>query len=112
MLADRGVQLEDALQLIQRAVSIQPDNPAFLDSLGWALFRLGKAEQAETYLVRAAQGSRDDPTVLEHLGDVQAKLGKNSDALKSYRRALEGGPDHPDALKKKIRKLSDLTGGA
>jgi FimV-like protein len=110
MLADRGIKLEDALQLIQRAVAIQPDNPAFLDSLGWALFRLGKAEQAETYLVRAAQGSRDDPTVLEHLGDVQAKLGKSADALKSYRRALEGGPDHPDALKKKIRKLA--AGGA
>lgn len=112
MLADRGIKLEEALGLIQRAVSIQPDNPAFLDSLGWVLFRLGRAEQAESYLLRAAQGSRDDATVLEHLGDVQAKLGQHADALKSYRRALERGPDHPEALKKKIRKLSDLTGGA
>ena len=112
MLADRGVKLEEALGLIQRAVSIQPDNPAFLDSLGWVLFRLGRTEQAEPYLVRAAQGSRDDPTVLEHLGEVQAKLGQWSDALKSYRRALERGPGNPEALKKKIRKLSELSGGA
>jgi len=112
MLADRGVKLEEALGLIQRALAIQPDNPAFLDSMGWALYRLGKAEQAEPYLVRAVQGSRDDATVLEHLGDVQAKLGKRADALKAYRKALEQDPEHPEALKKKIHKLSDLAGGA
>jgi tetratricopeptide (TPR) repeat protein len=112
MLADRGVKLEEALGLIQKAVSIQPENPAFLDSLGWVLFRLGRAGQAESYLVRAAQGSRDDATVLEHLGDVQAKLGQRTEALKSYRKALDNGPEHPEPLKKKIRKLSDLTGGA
>jgi tetratricopeptide (TPR) repeat protein len=112
MLADKGVKLEEALSLIQKAVSIQPENPAFLDSLGWALFRLGRAEQAEPYLVRAAQGSRDDATVLEHLGDVQAKLGQRAEALKSYRKALDNGSEHPEALRKKIRKLSDLLGGA
>ena len=112
MLADRDAKLEEALTLIQRAVSIQPENPAFQDSLGWVLYRLGRAEQAESYLVRAAQGSRDDATVLEHLGDVQAKLGQRTEALKSYRKALDNGPEQPEALKKKIRKLSDLLGGA
>jgi FimV-like protein len=112
MLADRGIKLDEALGLIQRAVSIQPDNAAFLDSLGWVLYRLGRVDQAEAFLVRAVQGSRDDATVLEHLGDAQAKLGQRTEALKSYRKALERGPEHPEALKKKIRKLSDLTGGA
>jgi tetratricopeptide (TPR) repeat protein len=105
MLADKGLRLPEALGLIQHAVSIEHDNPAFLDSLGWVYFRMDQVQQAEGYLDRAAKGSREDPTVLEHLGDVKARLGKHAEALKAYRTALERGPDDPDALKKKIRKL-------
>src|SRR5262249_18409735 len=56
MLADRGVELQEALGLIQHAVSLQHDNAAFLDSLGWVYYRLGEFQQAEGYLDRAAQG--------------------------------------------------------
>jgi tetratricopeptide (TPR) repeat protein len=110
MLADRGMKLDDALGLIQRAIVLDPDNPAFLDSLGWALYKLGRPEEAESYLVRAAEGSRDDPTVLEHLGDLKLKLKKPAEALKAYQTALARGPENPAALKKKIRKLAEYSG--
>ena len=105
MLADRGSKVEEALGFIQRAVALQPENAAFLDSLGWAYFRLGRTEEAERTLARAVQGSRDDPTILEHLGDAKTKLGKPAEALEVYRRALDREPEKPETLRKKIRKL-------
>jgi tetratricopeptide (TPR) repeat protein len=105
MLAERNVKLEEALGFVQRAVSEQPDNAAFLDSLGWVYFKLGKMDQAESYLARAVKGSREDPTVLEHLGDLYLKQGKPSEALKTYLKAMEHEPENRQALQKKLRKL-------
>jgi len=110
MLADRGEKLEEALSLIERAVSMQPENAAFLDSLGWVTFRMGNPREAEAQLARAVEGSRNDPTVLEHLGDVQAGLGKPSEAMDTYRKAMDRNPEHPDKLRKKIRKLGAKLG--
>ena len=105
MLADRGIKLEEALGMIQKAVSLQPNNAAFQDSLGWVYYRLGRVEQAEDLLARAAAGSREDPTVLEHLGDVRMKLGKPVEAQQAYLKALERAPEDPEAIRKKLRKL-------
>jgi tetratricopeptide (TPR) repeat protein len=88
MLADRGVKLEEALGLIKRAVEMEPSNGAYMDSLGWAYFRLGKYDQAEEELVKASQRIGTDPTVHDHLGDVYQKTGRLKLAIAHWERAL------------------------
>ncbi len=88
MLADQNMKLEEALGYIKRAVDLDPSNGAYLDSLGWAYFRLGKFELAEDNLVKASQKINADPTVLEHLGDLYQKTGRLKLAATNWERAL------------------------
>jgi tetratricopeptide (TPR) repeat protein len=88
MLADQNMRLEEALGYIKRAVDLDPSNGAYLDSLGWAYFRLGKLELAEDNLAKAAQKTNADPTVLEHLGDLYQKTGRLKLAATNWERAL------------------------
>jgi tetratricopeptide (TPR) repeat protein len=110
MLADRGEKLEESLSLIERAVALQPENAAFLDSLGWVMFKMGHPREAEAQLVRAVEGSRNDATVLEHLGDVLVALGRPSEAMDKYRKAMDRDPEKPEQLQKKMRKLGAKLG--
>jgi tetratricopeptide (TPR) repeat protein len=87
MLADRGVRLEEATSLIQRAVKEEPTNGAYLDSLGWAYFKQSRLAEAEEYLRKAVERASHDPTVLDHLGDVYAKLGQTQRAAELWERA-------------------------
>jgi len=89
MLADRNVRLNEALDMIKKAVDLDPNNPAYLDSLGWVYYRLGDLEKAEEYLRRAVEGYSKDPTVHDHLGDVLAKRGNLKDAVTHWQRSLE-----------------------
>ena len=68
MNADRGVKLEESLNYIKQALTFEPNNGAYLDSLGWAYFKLGKYDQAEENLTKAESHMGTDPTVQEHLG--------------------------------------------
>jgi tetratricopeptide (TPR) repeat protein len=88
MLADRNVRLNEAYEMIKKAVDQEPNNGAYLDSLGWVLFRLDKPEEAETYLLQAAERAPKDPTVHDHLGDVYLKLGRVKDAVAQWERSL------------------------
>lgn len=88
MLADRGIRLDEATSLIQRAVSAEPNNGAYLDSLGWAYYKQNKLAEAEEYLRKAVSRSGHDPTILGHLGDVYMKLGLTERAAESWERAL------------------------
>ena len=88
MLADQNTQLEDAIAYIKKAVQLDPANGAYLDSLGWAYFRLGKYEQAEENLVKASQKINTDPTVHDHLGDLYQKTGRLKLAVEYWERAL------------------------
>jgi tetratricopeptide (TPR) repeat protein len=88
MLADRGVKLEEALTLIKKAVDLDPSNGAYLDSLGWAYFRLGKYEQSEEELLKASQRIGTDPTVHDHLGDLYQKTGRLKLAAVHWERAV------------------------
>ena len=73
MLADRNLHLEEALTLIKHAVELDPQNGAYLDSLGWAYFRLGNYDQAEENLRRAADKTPADPTVQDHIASFIPK---------------------------------------
>jgi tetratricopeptide (TPR) repeat protein len=91
-LADKGVRLDDALEFIERALKVQPDNGAYLDSYAWVLFRLGRTEEAEEKLREALKYIKNDAIVYEHYGDILADLGKMQEAEENWRRALELEP--------------------
>ena len=88
MLADQNMKLEEALDYVKRAVNLDPANGAYLDSLGWAYFRLGKYELAEDNLLKASQKINTDPTVHDHLGDLYQKTGRLKLAATNWERAL------------------------
>ena len=89
MNADRGVELEESLNYIKEAVSLEPTNGAYLDSLGWAYFKLGKYDLAEETLNKASLHMSSDPTVQDHLGDLYQKTGRLKLAAAHWERALE-----------------------
>lgn len=88
MLADRDVRLPEALELIERALELDPNNGAFLDSLGWAYFRMGDLKQAEVNLKRAIERFSKDPTVHDHLGDVYFRQGRVKEAIAQWQASL------------------------
>ena len=88
MLADQNMKLDEALGYIKHAVELDPANGAYLDSLGWAYFRLGKYELAEDNLIKASQKINTDPTVHDHLGDLYQKTGRLKLAATNWERAL------------------------
>jgi len=88
MNADRGVELEDSLQQIKLAVSLDPTNAAYLDSLGWAYFKLGKYDLAEKELNKASLRMSSDPTVQDHLGDLFQKTGRLKLAAAHWERGV------------------------
>jgi tetratricopeptide (TPR) repeat protein len=88
MNADRGVELEESLNYIKAAVSLEPTNGAYLDSLGWAYFKLGKYDLSEETLNKASLHMSSDPTVQDHLGDLYQKTGRLKLAAAHWERAL------------------------
>ena len=88
MLADRGLRLDEAHDLIQRAVDLDPLNGAYLDSLGWVYFKQNKLEDAEAMLRKAVDHDPHDPTIRSHLGDVLAKEGHLDQAAAEWEKSL------------------------
>jgi tetratricopeptide (TPR) repeat protein len=89
MNADRGVKLEESLNFIKEAVALEPTNGAYLDSLGWAYFKLGKYDMAEETLTKAESRMGSDPTVQEHLGDLYQKTGRLKLAAAHWERSVQ-----------------------
>jgi tetratricopeptide (TPR) repeat protein len=88
MNADRDVRLDESLNYIKQAVSLEPTNGASLDSLGWAYFKLGKYDLAEENLTKASLRMGSDPTVQDHLGDLYQKTGRLKLAAAHWERAV------------------------
>lgn len=93
MLADRGVRLEESVKYIQQALNLDPVNGAYLDSLGWAYFKMGRYDLAAAPLEKAASKIQDDPTIHEHLGNLYLRMGKTSKAQEEWQRALKEWPN-------------------
>ncbi len=106
MWADAGEHLDEALELIQRAVAADPDSGAYLDSLGWVYFRKGNLAQAEHWLRMAVRKGAIDGTVLAHLGEVLLRRGKKDEALELLRRALDLGCEHSDHVRELVEAAS------
>jgi len=96
MWAEHGQNLREARKLIERALKLDPTNAAYLDSLGWVLFKQNRPHHALKYILRAAELSeKPDPTIFDHLGDIYITLGQRDKALDAWRKslALEHSPD-------------------
>ncbi len=101
MWADRGEHLEEARQMIEKAVKLEPKNAAYLDSLGWVLFRLKQLSPALDYIHQAINNSeKPDPSIYDHLGDIESALGHPTEAQAAWRKSLELEPN--DQIKKKL----------
>ena len=90
MLADRGVRLDEAVSLVQRALTEDPSNAAYLDSIGWAYYKQNHLAEAETNLRKAVEHDPHDPTIRSHLGDILAKSGRSDLAVAEWETALDG----------------------
>ena len=91
--ADRGERLGEAVRLLQRANLLEPDSGAYVDSLGWAHYRLGQYPQAVRELERAASLDPADPDINTHLGDAYWRTGRRLEAQYQWRRVLTLEPD-------------------
>jgi tetratricopeptide (TPR) repeat protein len=113
MWAEQNSHLDEAEDAIKRALQLDPDNGAYLDSMAWVQYRQGKYDQALENLKRAVENlPREDAVVFEHLGDVYAKLNRVSQALESWQKAKTLDPSNKnlaakiDAQKTRISKTN------
>jgi tetratricopeptide (TPR) repeat protein len=101
MWAERNTNLEEAEEMIGKALELDPDNGAYLDSRGWLYHRKGKYEDALRDLLRAAQViTRDDPVVFEHIGDTYAKMNRIAQALEYWQKADALNPGNKSLAEK------------
>lgn len=101
-LAENGRELERAVQMLEKAVSLSPDNPFILDSLAWAYFKAARLPEAWKTIRRAVELNAPDPIIWEHYGDIATVMGQKQTARNAYRKALSMNPQNPEALKAKI----------
>ena len=111
MLAERGQKLDEAVVFVQRALAIEPDNGAYLDTLGWAYYKQNRFEQAETPLRKAAAQLPTVSVIQDHLGDLLSKRGLLDEAIAAWQKALDGDgesisrSDIDDKIKSARQKL-------
>jgi tetratricopeptide (TPR) repeat protein len=99
MLADRGIRLDEAVQYVQQALALEPNNPAYLDSLGWAFFKLNDLQKAQKYLLQAVEMEKKDPVIQDHVGDLYFKIGNLEKAQEFWQKSLSNGGEPEDAQK-------------
>ncbi len=101
---DQGINLEQGRKMIERAVQIKPNDGAIVDSLGWALYRIGDYAGAAAQLEHAVELKPEDPTINEHLGDALWQVGRFAEARFQWQRALslDPEPEQLEALKAKV----------
>ena len=114
LYAEQGKNLERAKTMIEKAVKAEPKNGAYLDSMGWVLFKLGQHAEAKTWLEKATQAEGSgggDSTIWDHLGDAQLQLKDIPGARASWERALKSSKADPkpdEKLNKKIEEKLQL----
>jgi tetratricopeptide (TPR) repeat protein len=102
-LAERNVRLQEAFELIDKAMKMAPGDPFIMDSMGWVQYRLGNLNEAESQL-RRAYALRNDPEIAVHLGEVLWQKGQKADAQKLWREARAKDPKN-DALRATLARL-------
>ncbi|MCK5452998.1 MAG: tetratricopeptide repeat protein, partial [Calditrichia bacterium] len=103
-LAQRDLQLERALEMVDRALEVDPDNGAYLDTKGWIYFKMGKFEDAQRFIQKALDSREESAEVLEHMGDIYYQLGQLEEAKIYWQKALDKDPQNFE-LTQKIQDL-------
>ena len=100
MWVEKGIKLDEAKKLIDKAVRLEPKNGAFLDSQAWLLFKQGKPKEALAPMLKAIENTPEpDPTLFDHLGDIYHGIGDGRRAVEAWRKALKLEPN-PEIQKK------------
>jgi tetratricopeptide (TPR) repeat protein len=103
MWAEHGMKLDKAKELIEKAVKAEPKNAAYLDSLGWVLFKMDKPKEALGYVLKAVELTEEpDATLYEHLGDIYAALRQTDKAREAWTKSLAVEPN--EEVRKKLEK--------
>ncbi len=106
MWADRGEHLDEAGDMIKKALEMDPDNASYLDSLGWFLFKKGEHEQALKQLLRAAESiKQEDAVVFDHLADTYQAMGKTAEAMNYWQKAVALSADDKEQAGKISEKI-------
>jgi Flp pilus assembly protein TadD len=101
---DQGVNLDEGMRMIRRAVEQKPEDGYIIDSLGWAYYRIGQYDEAVKHLERAVELRPEDPTINDHLGDVYWRVGRIHEAKFQWSHAKDLKPE-PEELPKIEEKL-------
>ncbi|MDP8228868.1 MAG: tetratricopeptide repeat protein [Candidatus Electryoneaceae bacterium] len=96
MLSEQNVRLNDALDMVQRALAAEPDNASYLDTRGWIYYHLERHQEALRDVKQAARIESDNAELQAHLGYIYQALGKSSKAKSSWRRATQLDPDNEE----------------
>ncbi len=104
-LSERNIMLDKALEMSQKAVMLEPNNAAYLDTMGWIYFQLGNYEKSLEWIQKSLELEPDNPEVVEHLGDVYAALGQKDAAIQQWQQALKLQPNNI-RLQKKLNKAA------
>ncbi len=107
MFADHGIKLDEALTMIQKAVKSDPTSGAYLDSLGWAYYKLNRLDLAEEYLKKAVIFYNTDASIHDHLGDLYFKTKRYEEARNEWTKSLQLATEK-DEIDKVKKKLDDL----
>ena len=102
-LADRTDRVAEAIALLEQAIKLAPDDPFILDSMGWALFKAGRVNEALDYLKRAF-ALRPDPEIAAHLGEVLWVRGDREEARRIWQGSLREHPDN-ESLRETLGRL-------
>ncbi len=106
LYADQGKNLEKAKTMIKIAIDSDPENPAYLDSMGWVLYRLGDFKEAVVFLKKASEHPNGgDSTIFDHLGDCYIKLKNKTEASKAWNSAIQHARKQSDPDQDKIQKI-------
>ncbi len=100
MWAERKENLDEALEFVDKALSLRPQSGAFLDTSGWIYYQQEQYDKALEQILKALELLPDDPTIVDHLGDTLAKLGKEKEALPHWKRAYQLDPENKELSSK------------
>jgi TPR repeat protein len=106
--AEQGKELDKALVWAGKAVSMEPENGAFADTLGWVMFKQGRYNEALGRLTEAAKLNSENVSILDHLGEAYLKLGKKTEAAQYWKQALEqsGDGEFNEKIQQKLNALN------
>ena len=106
--AEQGIKLDQALEMIQKALTLKPNNAYIIDSLGWVYYQKQMYDKALEYLEKAASLAPNDPTIAEHVGDTHLKLKNFKKSIDMYNKALALDHLEKEKIKEKIKEAERM----